>query len=124
MEAGQATVSPTITPKMLFMSAIMPNRFEVRTWVDPEELHEPIGELWQPTRLLKGFIKFEPKWPKPYQLPCDAAFPGDLFYVCRRDQLKSPFVIPNIITSQKRFKKGIKKVYELVFLYQMDKIQR
>ncbi|MFQ6040549.1 MAG: DEAD/DEAH box helicase [Candidatus Poribacteria bacterium] len=102
--------SNTRDAKMLFMSAIMPNRFEVRTWVDPDELHEPIGEFWQPTRLLKGFIQFQKPtpWPKPYQLPCPVDFSGHLFYVRRRDQLKSPFVIPNIITSQKWLKKDYK----------------
>ena len=99
--------SNTRDAKMLFMSAIMPNRFEVRTWVDPEELHEPIGELWQPTRLLKGFIKFQKPtpWPKP---PCEAIFPGHLIYVCRRDKLKSPFMIPNIIKSRRWLKENYK----------------
>jgi helicase len=95
--------------KMLFMSAMMPNRFAIRTWVDPEEIHEPIHIDWRPTRLLKGYIKcnkFNPlqSWPKPSDLPCAADFGLDLFYVAHRDELKSPYKLSNIISSRRWLK--------------------
>ena len=95
--------------KMLFMSAMMPNRFAIRTWVDPEEIHDPVHIEWRPTRLLKGYIKcnkFNPpmSWPKPPELPCSADFGVDLFYVARRDELKSPHKISNVIPSRRWLK--------------------
>ncbi len=99
------TEESTRNAKMLLMSAMMPNHFAIRTWVDVEELHEPIHTSWRPTRVLKGYIKFDkPSWPTLTELPCSTDFPGSLFYVSRRNELKSPLKIPNIITSRRWLK--------------------
>jgi len=86
----------TSDAKMVFLSAAMPNHLTVQEWVDPEKLNETISEPWQPTRTLKGVVRFTFEWPKAQEITLH----GDLIYVRRKEDLSSPLVIEDFIQSK------------------------
>lgn len=88
--------SQTKAKKMLFISAIMPNHLAIREWLDPDKIGDSISTLWQPTRLLKGAIRFATTT---VRSPQNIDLPGKLIYVRHRDDLDSPLEIDNIISS-------------------------
>jgi hypothetical protein len=90
----------TTEAKMLFLSAVMPNHVAVQEWVDPEKTGEPLNELWQPTRLLKGVVTFQGSRRRPKVDEREVSLPGDLLYVRSREELVSPLRISNFIQSR------------------------
>jgi len=89
--------------KMLFLSAVMPNHLMIQEWVDPDRLGETINHPWQPTRTLKGVIEFTGEKPKHSGVPgaiAETTWSGNLVYVRRREDTRSPLRIDGFISSK------------------------
>ena len=91
----------TADAKMLFLSAVMPNHLMIQEWVDPERAGETIDTSWQPTRTLKGVVKFPlEQLPIVHTAEREVNLSGDLVYVRRKEDLNSPLQIKGFIRSK------------------------
>lgn len=93
--------------KVLFLSAVMPNHLTVQEWVDPERLSQTIDTAWQPTRTLKGVVRFPLEKPSSQEIQTEVTLSGDLVYVRRKEDINSPLRINNFIQTRQVLRREI-----------------
>lgn len=99
--------------KMLFMSAVMPNYFQIQAWVAEQEPSRgdipalSVAEPWQPTRQIRGFLEIDRNdLVRKAEIPplIESWYGGHLNYVSDRNDLAHPRQIRRLIESKETFR--------------------
>lgn len=117
----------TSSAKMIFISAIMPNHFAIKEWVDPVEMNDTVTTTWQPTRQLKGIISQPIDWKIGRETGFVQCY-GNLYYARNKHDSQFPIRINNLVkTKSFKYERSIDKFilinnnWQPEFLYNLTK---